>query len=200
MNSVISISNIFVQASINSFGSAAVAGCGAYSKISGFTFIPITSFSMAMTTFIGQNLGAKEYSRAKKGSIFAIFACCLLSEIIGVVYNLSAPALLSIFVNDPNVIAFGVLQARTVTLFYFLLAFSHCVSGILRGAGNSTAPMVIMLSCWCIIRVIYIYFVTHFFKDISHVFYAYPLTWFLSSVLFLIFYIKSDWLHNFDNQ
>ncbi|MEG1971868.1 MAG: MATE family efflux transporter [Oscillospiraceae bacterium] len=198
-NSVISIANVFVQANINSFGAAAVAGCGAHSKIGGFVFIPITSFSVSMTTFIGQNLGAKQYDRAKKGSRFAIVVSALLAEGIGVFYFIFAPQIISLFGNDPQVIAFGVAQARVCALFYFLLAFSHSVAGILRGAGKSTVPMVVMLMCWCVIRVTYITIVTHFFKNIEFVFWAYPLTWFLSSALFLIYYIKSDWIHGFDN-
>ena len=79
-NSIISIANIVVQSNINAFGAMAVAGCGAYSRIEGFGFLPITSFALSMTTFIGQNLGAKKYDRAKKGSIFGIFATTILAE------------------------------------------------------------------------------------------------------------------------
>ena len=65
-NSVIALANVVVQSNINSFGAAAVAGCGSYSRIEGFAFIPITSFALSMTTFIGQNLGSQKYERAKK--------------------------------------------------------------------------------------------------------------------------------------
>ena len=69
-NSIIAVANVFVQSNINQFGALAMAGCGSYSKIEGFGFIPVTCFSQALTTFIGQNLGAKEYDRAKKGALF----------------------------------------------------------------------------------------------------------------------------------
>lgn len=65
-NSIIAIANVVVQSNINAFGEMAMAGCGAYSKIEGFAFLPITSFTMALTTFVGQNSGAKEYERTKK--------------------------------------------------------------------------------------------------------------------------------------
>lgn len=199
-NSLISISNIVVQSNINAFGAMAVAGCGAYSRIEGFGFLPITSFALSMTTFIGQNLGAKEYDRAKKGSIFGIFSTIILAELVGIsIYGL-APVLISGFSNVPEVIAYGTLQARTVTLFYFLLAFTHCIAGILRGAGRSIIPMIVMFVCWCFIRITYVTLITQFVPGIRIVFWAYPFTWTLSSICFLIYYLKADWLHYYDKK
>ena len=100
--------------------------------------------------------------------------------------------------QPPNGVSFGTAQARTITLFYFLMAFSNCTSGILRGAGKSTVPMLILMICWCVIRVTYITVAVHFIPDIHVVFWAYPITWALSSVIFLIYFWKSDWLHAFD--
>lgn len=197
-NSVIALANVVVQSNINAFGAVAMAGCGSYGKIEGFVFIPVTSFAMSMTTFIGQNLGAKEYDRAKKGAKFGIFTSVLLAEGIGVIFFLLAPHLISLFSNEPQVIEIGTMQARTISLFYCLLAFSHCVAGILRGAGKSIIPMFIMLACWCIIRVTYITVVTYFIPSIQVVFWAYPLTWFLSSCIFLRYYLKADWIYGFE--
>lgn len=199
-NSVIALANVVVQANINAFGSVAMAGCGSYSKIEGFVFIPITSFAMSMTTFIGQNLGAKKYDRAKEGAKFGIITSIILAEIIGVIFFILAPQLISLFNGEPDVIQFGTSQSRTIALFYFLLAFSHCIAGILRGAGKAVVPMFVMLLCWCIIRVTYITITTHFIPMIQVVFWAYPLTWFLSSIIFLIYYLKSDWIHGFEKR
>lgn len=197
-NSVIALANVVVQSNINSFGATAVAGCGSYSKIEGFAFIPITSFALSMTTFIGQNLGSKKYERAKKGTYFGIATSTILAEIIGIIFFLAAPTLIALFNSDPQVIEYGTLQARTIAPFFFLLAFSHCVAGILRGAGKSTVPMLVMLSCWCIIRVLYITIATHLIPEIYVIFWAYPLTWSLSSIIFLIYYLKSNWLYGFE--
>ena len=199
-NSIISIANVVVQSNINSFGKMAVAGCGSYSKIEGFGFLPITCFSMALTTFISQNLGARQYERAKKGARFGITCSLILAEVIGIILYVAMPVLISAFNSDPEVIAYGTMQARTVTLFYFLLAFSHCIAGLMRGAGKSTVPMFVMLICWCIIRVTYITLAVRIVPSIRVVFWAYPLTWTLSSILFLIFYLKSDWLHGFEQK
>lgn len=199
-NSIISIANVVVQANINAFGSAAMAGCGAYFKIEGFVFLPITCFSMALTTFIGQNLGAKQYDRAKKGAAFGIFCSITLAEVIGILVYFFMPRLILLFNAEADVVNYGILQAHTESLFYFLLAFSHTVAGIMRGAGKSTVPMFVMLGCWCIFRITYVTIITSIIPTIQVVFWAYPITWSLSSVVFLIYLLKADWIHNFDRQ
>lgn len=199
-NSIISIANMVVQSNINAFGKMAMAGCGAYSKIEGFGFLPITCFAMAMTTFIGQNLGAKEFERVKKGARFGIFCGVGLAEGVGIAINLFIPQLIALFDRTPEVIRFGVTQAKIVTLFYFLLSFSHVIAGIMRGAGKSVVPMLVMLISWCLIRITYVTITIHFIPDIRVVFWAYPLTWSISSVIFMIYYKKADWIHYFDRQ
>ena len=199
-NSIISFANVVVQSNINQFGKMAVAGCGAYAKIEGFGFLPITCFALSMTTFISQNLGAKEYERAKKGAVFGVICSMVLAEVVGIVINRTAPWLIAAFSQTPEVIEFGTLQARTVTLFYCLLAFSHCVAGIMRGAGRATVPMFVMMCCWCIIRVLYITVTVHFIPQIQVVFWAYPITWTLSSVVFLFFLLRTDWVHTYDTS
>lgn len=197
-NSVVSFSNLVIQSSINSFGSAAMAGCGAYSKVQGFAFIPISSFSLAVTTFIGQNLGAKKYARARKGALFAIIITCVLSEILGIVFYIFAPFFISLFDSSPSVVAIGASQARTAALFFCLCAFAHCSAGILRGAGKSSVPMFIMLGCWCVFRVIYIYVMSLFMTDIRNIFWAHPISWALSVVIFIIYLLRSDWVHGLE--
>lgn len=189
-NSIISVANVFVQANINGFGQMAVAGCGAYSKIQGFVFLPITCFSLALTTFISQNLGAKKYDRVRKGALFGIFCTVVGAELIGVLIYIFAPNLIAAFNHTPEVIAVGTEQARTEAFFFFLLAFSHCMAGILRGAGKSVVPMIVMLIFWCIFRVGYITIAVRFIPAIRVIFWAYPLTWSLSSLTFLIYYKK----------
>ena len=135
-NSVISIANVIVRSNINSFGAQAMAGCGAYSKVEGFAFLPVTCFSMALATFVSQNVGAGQPDRVRKGMKFGTLCSVLMAEIVGAgIYTLS-PWLIGAFSREPDVIAFGVQQAHTAALFYCLLAFSHCCAGILRGLGR----------------------------------------------------------------
>ncbi len=197
-NSVIAFANVIVQSQINSFGKLAMAAYGTHAKIEGFAFLPITSFNMACTTFISQNLGAKQYDRAKSGARFSIFAAVLLAEAIGVCYFIFAPAFIGFFDQTPGVIAFGVQQARTVALFYCLLAFSHSVAAVCRGAGKAFVPMCVMLSVWCVVRILYIIIVMRLTGEIRYIYWAYPLTWGISSVIYLIYYLRSDWVHGFE--
>lgn len=199
-NSVIAFANVLVQTNINSFGSDAMAACGAYSKLEGFAFLPITSFSMALTTFIGQNLGARQFDRAKRGARFGIVASLAIAELIGAALFAFAPQLIGIFSGDARVVAIGAQQARIEALFFFLLSFSHCIAGICRGAGKATVPMVVMLSVWCVLRIIYITIIMGVAHEIKFLFLAYPMTWAISSVIFLIYYLRSDWVHSYERQ
>lgn len=199
-NSVIALANVVVQSNINAFGKMAMAGCGAYAKIEGFGFLPVNCFTMALTTFVSQNLGARQYERAKKGARFGILCSVSLAELIGIIINLGAPVLIAAFNSDPDVISYGVAQARTVTLFYFLLAFSHCIAAILRGSGKSTIPMLVMLCVWCILRVTYITVTVSFLPDIRVVFWAYPLTWSISSAIFLVLFLRGKWVYGFEKN
>ena len=183
-NSVISLANVIVQSNINSFGANAMAGCGAYSKVEGFAFLPVTCFAMALATFVSQNVGAGQPLRVRRGMKFGIVCSVAMAEGVGAVIWLASPWLIGAFSNDAEVIAFGVQQARTVALFYCVLAFSHCCAGILRGLGRPVVPMVIMLAVWCAFRIAYITVTLHFIRAIGVVFWAYPITWTISSVLF----------------
>ena len=197
-NSVIGLANVILQSNINSFGKLAMAGYGAYSKLEGFAFLPITSFTMALTTYTGQNLGAMQYDRAKKGARFGILVSITLAELIGVGMYVFAPQLISIFTPTPEVIALGTQQARTIALFYCLLAYSHAVASVCRGAGKAFVPMTIMLATWCALRIVYITTVMHIVHEIQYIYWAYPLTWSVSSVIYFIYYHRSDWIHGFE--
>ena len=199
-NSIISIANIVVQSNINKFGVMAVAGCGVYSKIEGFAFLPITCFAMSLTTFIGQNLGARQLERAKKGAVFGIFCSMSLAELVGLCVFFLMPYLAAAFDNSAAVVEIATRQAHVEALFYCLLAFSHCIAGIVRGAGKSTVPMLVMLASWCLIRITYITVTVHFIPKLAVIFWAYPLTWSISSIIFLLYFVKGKWLYGFEGN
>ena len=199
-NSVIAIANVFVQSNINSFGKFAMAGCGAYSKLEGFAFLPVTCFTQALSTFVGQNLGARRHDRVKKGVGFGIACSCIMAEVIGLLSYWFAPQLIGFFTNTPKAQEFGVSHMQTICLFYCLLAFSHCIAGIMRGAGKATVPMFTMLGCWCLFRVSYITVAVNYINKLTTVSWAYPITWSLSSIVFLIYFLTADWIHNFDRM
>lgn len=199
-NSVIGFANVVVQSNINAFGTMAMSGLGAYSKIEGFAFLPITSFNIALTTFVGQNLGAGEYTRTKRGARFGIICAVCMAELIGVLFYLAAPVLIGLFTEEPEAIAFGVEKVHICALFFCLLAASHSYSAVLRGAGKAVVPMIAMLAFWCVIRVAFLQFAVPIFKTIAVVNWVYPLTWFLSTVFLTIYYFKADWIHTFEKE
>ena len=196
-NSVISIGNITVQTNINSFGSYAMAGVGAFSKIEGFVFLPIMSMSMSLPTFISQNLGAKQYDRAKKGAAFGIVFGMIFAEVMGIIMNLNAPALLGIFVDTAESVQFGVIHVKVTSLFFFLLALTHCSAGVLRGCGKSFIPMITMLAFWCGVRVAYVTAILKIIPEFQMISWAYPLTWALSSVVLVVILLRMDWTKAF---
>lgn len=191
--SVSSIGNIVVQSNINSFGAFAMAGVGAYAKIEGFIFLPIMSMTMALPTFISQNLGAKNYDRAKKGARFGILFGVITAEILGIVFYVAAPMLLRIFLDTPKSIEFGTIHIRIIALFFFLLALTHCSAGVLRGCGKAFIPMATMLAFWCGVRVTYVTCALKVVPEFRMIGWAYPLTWCLSAVTLFTIVLRMDW-------
>ena len=196
-NAVISIGNITVQTNINTFGSYAMAGVGAYSKIEGLVFLPIMSMSMSLPTFVSQNLGAGNVERVKKGSVFGIIVGVITAELLGIIIYFTASDSVKIFVDTVESIEFGSIHARVTSLFFFLLAFSHCAAGVLRGYGKAFIPMAAMLAFWCGVRVLYVTSILNIIPKFQMISWAYPLTWTLSSIVFLIVLLKMDWKKTF---
>ncbi len=186
--SIIDIANILIQSYVNSFGKNAMAGVGAYSKLEGFAFLPVIAFSMAMSTYISQNLGAKRKDRVKKGMHFGLLSTMVCIEIIGLMVFLLAPYLIEAFNADADVVSFGVQRARVTSLFFFLLGFSNVTSAIMRGLGKPTAPMVTMLICWCAVRVIVFLTIGRVYHEFLLTCWIYPITWALSSAVYLILF------------
>ena len=199
-NCIVSLANVVVQANINTFGKLAVAGCGTYSKLEGFAFLPITSFTMALTTYTGQNLGARQYDRAKKGARFGILCAITVAELIGLALYILMPQLARLFTQTPEVIQMATRQARTIAPFFFLLAYSHAVASVCRGAGKSIVPMVIMLGVWCVLRITYITLIMRVSHELLFLYLAYPITWSISSVIYFLYYHFSDWIHGFEKS
>ena len=197
-NSIIGLANTIVQASINMFPAAVIAGAGVYGRIEGFILLPITTLSLALTTSIGQNLGAGRYDRALKVSRYGMLSSVIISEIIAALLFVSAPWLMSLFSSDPDVISAGSMQARIEAFFYCLVAVSHSAAGILRGAGKPAVPMAVMLGAWCVFRVIFVNIAISIYHSAIVIYITYPVTWLLSTIIFAVYLTRSNWLHAMD--
>ena len=199
-NAVVSVSNVFVQSSINSFGTLAMAGCGAYMKVDGFVLLPALSFSMAMTTFTGQNMGAGNHERVKKGLF--VGACMSMGTVLAIVLILQVVAqyVLTIFSSDPEVVAVGIQMMKTLSWGYVLVTLSHTLAGVLRGVGLTKVPMIVMICCWCLLRMAWISFVGKPMDSLQMVLMGYPVSWICSTVILLIYIKKVDWLHYYEKH
>ena len=186
--SVIDLSNLLIQSYINSFGNLAMAGIGASVKVEGFAFLPITAFSMAVTTFISQNMGARRFDRVRQGMRFGLLCSVGAIETIGAALFLAAPWLVGLFNQNPQVVAFGVDRTRVCALFYCLVGFSHVASAVMRGLGKPMAPMLIMLTCWCAVRILVLFTLGQALHDIRLAYWIYPFTWTLSSVVYALLF------------
>lgn len=193
-NAVVAISNVIVQSNINSFGKVAMAGCSACQKLDGFAIMPVLSFSMAFTTFTGQNIGAKRYDRVKQGAKIGLILAISTIAVISSLLLLFDNQLISIFSKDPEVIGYGLQMMHTLVPLYFLLTTTHALNGIIRGAGKTKVPMMVMIVCWCCMRMAWILTMVPLFHDIQLVFYGWPITWAASTIWLLIYYRSHKWL------
>ena len=192
--SITSFSNVVVQSYINHFGTAAMAGYSATVRIDGFTQLPLQSFNMAITTFVGQNIGAKQYDRVKKG----VFAAWLMSSGVIAVCSVcifsAAPFLIGIFTKDAEVIAIGSGMERIFSAFYLALPVVQILNGALRGAGLSKIPMYFMLGSFVVLRQIYLMIAVPLTNDVNVVMAGWPITWIACAIGMAVYYFKTDWL------
>ena len=193
---VTSFSNVFVQSYINFFGSACMAGWSSYNKLDAFVLIPMQSIALANTTFVGQNYGADNLPRARKGNRQALIMSIAVSAALSVVAMVLARPLISLFTSEPDVQEFGVRFVLTITPFYSLCCFNQIYSGALRGIGNATVPTIIMLSSFVVFRQIYLFVNKTFFaNNFTGLSLAYPMGWVVCSILIVIYYHTSVLCH-----
>ena len=180
---VTAFSNVFVQSYINHFGADCMSGWTAYSKIDQLILLPVQSIALASTTFVGQNLGINRVERAKRGVRTALCLGTGATILIMIPVMLFAPQLVTFFNGKAEVVAYGTLLLRWISPFYVLACFNQIYAGALRGAGNSRAPMVIMLCSFVLFRQCYLYIMANFISnEIIPIAMGYPAGWLVCSV------------------
>lgn len=186
---ITAFSNVFVQSYINFFGSQCMAGWSAYNKLDQFVMLPMQSFAMAATTFVSQNIGAGQEKRANQGTVASVsLSVGVTGAIIVLVCAFAAPAI-ALFTPDEKVIEFGVLFVRTNFVFLLFNCVNHVLAGALRGRGDSTAPMAIMLLSFVLLRQIYLFVVTRFVANIPMlVGFGYPVGWMACCIIEVSYY------------
>ncbi len=205
---VIAVSNVIIQAFVNSYGAAATAGSSAATKVDNFILLITQSLSLALMSFVGQNLGAKNLKRAKQGTAVSIFLAVSLMIITGVITAVFRESVVSIFVdkNDPNrdeIIYFGAMKVLFVSLPYFIVGINDNLSSFLRAAGKATVPMVTYIIIMCVFRILWIFFFRYWvpFIDttsLSSIFVVYPITFILTAITLLTYFFLGTWKKKMD--
>lgn len=181
-------SNIFVQSYINFFGDACMSGWTTYAKVDAVLFLPMQSIALASTTFVGQNLGCNQVDRAKKGVSTALALAVSCTAVLMIPIIIFAEPVVAFFNPKPEVVAYGSLLLRYITPFYILCCFNQIYSGALRGAGNSKAPMIIMLSSFVAFRQVYLFIMSRICNEIIPIAMSYPAGWILCATLTTIYF------------
>ena len=186
---ITSFSNIFVQSYVNAFGAACMAGWGSYNKLDSFIMMPMQSFAMAATTFVSQNIGAGQETRAHRGTWTTVgLALGVTGAIAAGLFAFAEPAV-RLFSKDPDVVRFGALFLRTNTFFLLANCMNHVLAGTLRGRGDARGPMIIMLACFVGVRQLYLLIVTRFVaNDPQLVGLGYPVGWVTCCIAEAIYY------------
>ena len=193
--SIVSLSNLVVQSYVNGFGSSVVAGYSASIRIDGFVNLPLQSFNMAITTFVGQNIGAKQFDRVKKGTKIAMAMTFAVIAFISVILFLYGKSFIAVFNSEPSVVEAGRTMQLAFVPFYIVLPIVQFYNGVLRGAGKSSVPMYIMVFNFVILRQIYLILITKITSSVYYVFMGWPVTWVTCAIMFIIYYHKVNWLN-----
>ena len=187
---ITAFSNTFVQAYINYFGSSCMAGWSCYNKLDQVVFLTTQSIAMAATSFVSQNIGAKQEERANRGTIVSMLLAVSTIVVVGGILVLNARSAVMLFTQDESVIAFGVMFIRTNTMFVLFNGVNHVLAGALRGRGDSRGPMYIMLMGFVVLRQIYLFILTRFISNTPRpVGFSYPVGWMLTMVMELGYYM-----------
>ena len=190
---VTSFSNVFVQSYINQFGADVMGGWTAYNKVDQIIFLPMQCMGLASMTFVGQNYGAGNIKRAKKGADIALLAALTSTLILIIPIVTLAPHVVHFFIaGEEEVINYGTLFLRMLSPFYLLCCFNQVYSNALRGIGRSKEPMYVMLFSFVFARQIYLFVVSRFISNtIIPIALGYPFGWILCSTIITITYLIS---------
>jgi putative MATE family efflux protein len=192
-SSIISFSNIIVQSYINRLGAVAIAGYSACTKLDAFAMLPVQTMSLAVTTFVGQNLGAGQIARARKGVKYAMLMGAVIVAVIALTAFFFGKYPMRIFTPDQEVLDAGAQFLSTFCLGYIALCFTQILPGALRGAGDVRAATIISIICFVPVRQCYLYIISQIHYSITTVALGYPLTWTLAGIIILLYYRRCYW-------
>lgn len=189
-----SISNLLIQSSINSFGTDTVAAWTAYGKVDGIFWMIMGAYGVSITTFAGQNYGAGKYDRIKKSVRVCLALAAVTSILLSVIVLAFGGTILLLFTKDTNVIEICMGMMWVVSPAYITYICIEILSGTCRGCGDSFIPMLLTCFGVCVLRIVWIFTAVPLRHEVSTVVFSYPLTWTITSLLFIIYYKKGKWM------
>ena len=187
-------SNLFIQSCINAFGTDTMAAWTAFGKLDAFYWMVSAAFGVALTTFVGQNFGAQKYDRVRQGVRVSLGMIAGTTALISLLFCLFAQPLLRIFNGDPEVLSIGILILWHMSPFYITFVFIEIFSAAIRGTGDSIKPMLLTAGGVCVLRVVWIFTVLPFHNTLETLLLSYPITWGLTSALFIVYYLRNNWM------
>lgn len=188
------ISNIIIQKAINGFGTDTAAAWAAYGKLDAFFWMTISAFGIAIMTFVGQNYGAGKFDRVKQGVRTCTLQAVVTTVSFSIIYILFSNFFYHIFTNDEEVIKIGMTMVYYIAPTFVTFVAIEILSGAIRGAGKSFYPMIISIFGICILRLAYIWIIPYFSHTIEAICLSYPFSWIITSILYILYYLKGNWL------
>ena len=189
-----SVSNLIIQASINSFGTDTIAAWTAYSKVDGMFWMIMSAYGVSITTFAGQNFGAGKYDRIRKSVRVCMGMSAFTSVLLSVIVMAGGRFFLGLFTSDPGVVDIGMSIIHVIAPTYITYICIEILGGTARGCGDSIIPMLLTCFGVCVLRVIWILGIVPLHRDLATVAFSYPLTWAVTSVMFIVYYLRGNWL------
>jgi len=186
---IFSVSNVLIQSSINSFGDIAMAGNTAASSIEGFVYSGMNAVYQTALSFTSQNFGAKQFQRMTKILLYCLGLVTVVGLVLGNGVVLLGPLLISIYNDNPEVIAYGVLRLKIIGSAYFICGVMDTMVGALRGMGYSMVPMFVSLTGACAFRVIWIFTVFVMYRSLETLYISYPVSWIITAAAHVVCYV-----------
>lgn len=193
-NLVRCLANIILQIGVNSFGSMAVAGYAIALKVEGILWLPLLSMNVAASTFVGQNVGAKKYERAEKGTWISAGLIGIFTLIASIGIVVFCVPITKFFNDSPDVIHFGTMAIRVYIPFYFIFAAYNALSGAITGAGRTMQVMILSLTAFCALRVAMLIVVMKIHASFAVLMAIFPVSWGVALLAILLYIWRADWI------
>ncbi len=187
-----SITNIAILSAINTFGTDTVAAWSAFGKLDAIFWMISTAFGISITTFVGQNYGAGKMDRVRKSTLICLAIDLVVSAVLVILLVAGRELLFRLFISDASVIEIGAEMLRLIMPWYVVYVFIEVLAGSLRGVGDVIVPVIITLFGVCLLRIVWIIGVMHFSPTIPAIIYSYPVTWVLTALAFIVYYIVKN--------